>query len=88
VAWHEWKTGVYYPQEKSARTAGGRGVMADKRVIRWQGSTELLDFYHASEHLWALGRTSAPPTVAWTPAASVRPDRRFESPHARSGQSG
>jgi len=100
VEWHEWKTGVYYPQEQSARTAGGRGVIAGKLVIgwqgdpvefgrrlhwealrgglgraqhklvvgdgapwiwnvaqdRWQGATELLDFYHASEHLWELGR--------------------------------
>lgn len=23
---------------------------------RWLGATELLDFYHASEHVWALGR--------------------------------
>jgi len=23
---------------------------------RWMGATELLDFYHASEHVWALGR--------------------------------
>jgi hypothetical protein len=23
---------------------------------RWKGATEVLDFYHASEHLWALGR--------------------------------
>lgn len=23
---------------------------------RWRGATELLDFYHASEHLWSLGR--------------------------------
>ncbi|HTB23124.1 MAG TPA: hypothetical protein VK914_10505 [bacterium] len=101
VEWHEWKTGVYYPQEKSARTAGGRGVIAGKLIIgwqgepvefgrrlhwealrgglgrakarlvvgdgaawiwnlaqdRWPGASELLDFYHASEHLWALGRT-------------------------------
>ena len=100
VEWHEWKTGVYYPQEKSARSAGGRGVVAGKLVIgwqgdpvefgrrlhwealrgglgrararlvvgdgaawiwnvaqdRWKGATELLDFYHASEHLWGLGR--------------------------------
>jgi len=100
VAWHEWKTGVYYPHEKSARTASGRGIIAGKLVIgwqgdpvefgrrlhwealrgglgrararlvvgdgaawiwnvaqdRWKGSTELLDFYHASEHLWGLGR--------------------------------
>jgi hypothetical protein len=100
VEWHEWKTGVYYPQEKSACTAGGRGIIEGKIVIgwqgdpvefgrrlhwealrgglgraeaklvvgdgapwiwnvthdRWQGATELLDFYHASEHLWSLGR--------------------------------
>jgi hypothetical protein len=100
VEWHEWKTGVYYPQEKSTRTAGGRGVIAGKLVIgwqgepvefgrrlhwealrgglgraqqrlvvgdgaawiwnvaqdRWKGSTELLDFYHATQHLWCLGR--------------------------------
>lgn len=100
VEWHEWKTGVYYPQEKSARSASGRGVIVSKIVIgwqgdpvefgrrlhwealraglgrararlvvgdgaawiwnvaqdRWQGATELLDFYHASEHLWCLGR--------------------------------
>ena len=37
VAWHEWKTGVYYPQEKSAHTAGGRGVIAGKVVVGWQG---------------------------------------------------
>lgn len=37
VEWHEWKTGVYYPQEKSARSAGGRGVIAGKLVIGWQG---------------------------------------------------
>jgi hypothetical protein len=92
--------GVYYRQEKCARTAGGRGIIEDKIVIgwqgdpvefgrrlhwaalrhglgrarnrlvvgdgavwiwkvtedRWRGATELLDFYHASEHLWDLGR--------------------------------
>ena len=37
VEWHEWKTGVYYPQEKSARTAGARGVIEGKLVIGWQG---------------------------------------------------
>lgn len=37
VEWHEWKTGVYYPQEKSARTAGGRGVVEGKLVVGWQG---------------------------------------------------
>lgn len=100
VEWHEWKTGVYYRGEQSARTAGGRGVLDEKTVIgwqgdpvefgrrlhwaalreglgraratlvvadgapwiwnlvqeRWAGASEVLDFYHASQHLWALGR--------------------------------
>ena len=100
VAWHEWKTGVYYRQEQAGRTAGGRGVIAEKIVLGWQGeplelgrrlhwealrgglgraraklvvadgapwiwnvaqdrwaeATQVLDFYHASQHLWALGR--------------------------------
>jgi hypothetical protein len=100
VEWREWKTGVYYAQEKSGRTSGGRGVITDKLVVgwqgepvefgrrlhwealrgglgraqarlvvgdgapwiwnlaqdRWQGAAELLDFYHASQHLWDLGR--------------------------------
>jgi hypothetical protein len=100
VEWHEWKTGVYYRQEQSARTAGGRGMIEGKIVIgwqgdpvefgrrlhweaqrgglgragaklvvgdgapwiwnvaqdRWKGAAQLLDFYHASQHLWDLGR--------------------------------
>jgi hypothetical protein len=100
VEWHEWKTGVYYRQEQAGHTAGGRGVLAEKIVIgwqgdplefgcrlhwealrgglgraraklvvadgapwiwnvaqdRWAGATEVLDFYHASQHLWDLGR--------------------------------
>ena len=100
VEWHEWKTGVYYRQEQSGRTAGDRGVIAEKIVVgwqgdaiefgrrlhwealgvglgrakaklivadgapwiwnlaqdRWAGATEVLDFYHASQHLWELGR--------------------------------
>ena len=100
VEWHEWKTGVYYRQEQSARTAGGRGGLDEKTVIgwqgdpvefgrrlhwaalreglgraqatlvvadgapwiwnlahdRWAGATGVLDFYHASQHLWNLGR--------------------------------
>jgi hypothetical protein len=100
VEWHEWKTGVFYRQEQSGVTAGGRGVLAEKVVIGWQGdpvefgrrlhwealrgglgraqnqlvagdgapwiwnvaqdrwreATQVLDFYHASQHLWELGR--------------------------------
>ena len=101
VEWHEWKLGVYYRQERSARTSGGRGVIDEKTVIgwqgdpvefgrrlhwaaqreglgrakatlvvadgapwiwnltqdRWSGATQLLDFYHASQHRWNLGRS-------------------------------
>jgi len=100
VAWHEWKTGVFYRHEQRATTAGGRGVLAEKVVVgwqgdpgefgrrlhweamrgglgrarhvlvagdgapwiwhvahdRWAGATQVLDFYHASQHLWELGR--------------------------------
>jgi hypothetical protein len=100
VEWHEWKTGLYYRHEQAGRTAGGRGVIAEKIVIgwqgdplefgrrlhweaqrgglgraqarlvvadgapwiwnvaqdRWAGASEVLDFYHASQHLWDLGR--------------------------------
>lgn len=100
VAWHEWKTGVFYRDEHSATTARGRGVLAEKIVLgwqgdpgelgrrlrwearcgglgrarhilmagdgapwignvaqdRWAGATQVLDFYHASQHLWDVGR--------------------------------
>jgi uncharacterized protein UPF0236 len=100
VEWHELKTGVFYRHEQAARTQGGRGLISEKVVVRWQGeplefgrrlnwealrgglarakeilvlgdgsawiwnlaedrwpcARQLLDFYHGSEHLWALGR--------------------------------
>lgn len=100
VEWHEWKTGVFYRHEQAGVTAGGRGVLAEKVVVgwqgdpvefaarlhweaqrgglgraratlvggdgapwiwnvaqdRWAGATQVLDFYHASQHLWELGR--------------------------------
>jgi hypothetical protein len=103
VEWHEMKTGVFYLQEQSARTAGGRGLIADKAVVsvvgeplelgkrlhweamrgglgrarqqlflgdgapwiwhlqqdRWPQAVGLLDFYHASQHLWEIGRIMA-----------------------------
>ena len=37
VEWREIKTGVFYLQEQAARTQTGRGVLVDKRVVRWQG---------------------------------------------------
>lgn len=100
VEWHEMKTGVFYLQEQSAKTSGGRGLIEDKSVVsvvgeplelgrrlhweamrgglgvarrqlflgdgaswiwrlkqdRWAKAVGLLDFYHASQHLWEIGR--------------------------------
>jgi hypothetical protein len=99
VEWHELKTAVIYRHEQAGRRANGRGVLADKAVVSWQGESvelgrrahweacerglgraknvlvvadgagwiwnlvaarwsgakQVLDFYHASQHLWALG---------------------------------
>jgi hypothetical protein len=105
VEWHELKTGVFYRHEQSAPTRNGRGLLADKVIVSWQGApgelgrrlnweavrgglgrarqtlflgdgaawiwnlqqdrwagaTGLLDFYHGSEHLWALGEACCGP---------------------------
>jgi len=37
VEWHEIKNGVFYLHEQAGQTEGGRGVIADKTVVRWQG---------------------------------------------------
>jgi hypothetical protein len=104
VAWHEWKTGVFYRHEHASVNESGRGLLAEKVVVSWQGdavelgerlhhealrrglararhiqavgdgaqwiwnlvdarwaqATQVLDFYHASQHLWELGRALHP----------------------------
>jgi hypothetical protein len=113
VEWHELKTGVFYQHEQAAHTAGGRGLLAEKVVLswqgeplelgrrlhaealrhglgrarntlvlgdgaawiwntaadRWRGAIEVLDFYHASQHIWELGRAvvhgDEPQVAAW-----------------------
>lgn len=119
VDWHDLKTGVFYRQEQASRTEEGRGVLADKVVVSWQGealeigrrlhwealrgglararavlvvgdgapwiwnvakdrwagATELLDFYHASQHLWEMGRAltgSELGAQAWVPSRRHR----------------
>ncbi len=37
VEWHELKTGVFYLREQCAQSQSGRGLLADKVVISWQG---------------------------------------------------
>lgn len=104
VAWREIKGAVIYRLEQAGQTAGGRGVIAQKQVVAWQGepvefgrrvqaeaarrglasarevfvvadggvwiwnvqkdrfsqAKGMLDFYHASEHLWAVARSLYP----------------------------
>lgn len=42
VDWHEIKTGVCYTVEQLARNENGRGVLADKSIVSWQGRPEEL----------------------------------------------
>ena len=42
VEWHEIKTGLFYRQEQAGQTAGGRGVISEKVIVRWRG--EPLEF--------------------------------------------
>lgn len=37
VEWHEMKTGVFYLHEQAARMESGRGLLADKVIVSWQG---------------------------------------------------
>lgn len=104
VAWREIKAAVIYRLEQAGQTCGGRGVIAQKHVVGWQGEPQefgrrvqeearrrglaaaqevfvvadgsvwiwkvqqdrfgqaqgVLDFYHASEHLWAVARSLYP----------------------------
>lgn len=57
VEWHEIKNGVFYLQEQSAQSAGGRGVISDKIVVRTQGdSTDLGRRLHWEGLRGGLGR--------------------------------
>ena len=51
---------------------------------RWAGATEVLDFYHASQHLWELGRALLDEDEALT-AKWVEP-RRHQLRHGREKQ--
>jgi hypothetical protein len=65
VEWHELKTGVFYCQEQAARTEGGRGVLSEKVVVRWQG--EPVEFgrrFHWETLRGGLGRAQDILTLA------------------------
>jgi hypothetical protein len=40
VAWREIKGAVIYRLEQAGQTAGGRGVIAQKHVVAWQGEPQ------------------------------------------------
>lgn len=57
VEWHEIKTGVFYRQEQAAQTQGGRGVISQKVLVRWQGEAlELGRRLHWEAQREGLGR--------------------------------
>jgi hypothetical protein len=57
VEWHEIKNGVFYLQEQAGRTAGGRGLLTDKRVVRTQDDpTDLGQRLHWEGQRGGLGR--------------------------------
>jgi hypothetical protein len=37
VEWHEIKNGLFYRLEQAGRTAGDRGIISEKVLVRWQG---------------------------------------------------
>lgn len=57
VEWHEIKNGLFYLHEQAGQTEGGRGVLADKIVVRSQGDpTDLGQRLHWEAVRAGLGR--------------------------------
>jgi hypothetical protein len=60
VEWHEVKNGLFYRLEQAGHTAGGRGVISEKRLVRWQGPPlELGRRLHGEAQRAGLGRARA-----------------------------
>lgn len=60
VAWHEIKNGLFYRLEQAGRTAGDRGVISEKVLVRWQGPPlELGRRLHWEALRAGLGRAQA-----------------------------
>lgn len=57
VEWHELKLAVFYRDEQSGQTAGGRGLLSDKRIVSWRGEAgELGRRLHWEAQADGLGR--------------------------------
>lgn len=60
VEWHEIKNGLFYRIEQAGRTAGDRGVLSEKVLVRWQGPPlELGRRLHWEALRAGLGRAQA-----------------------------
>jgi hypothetical protein len=60
VEWHEIKNGLFYRLEQAGRTAGDRGVISEKVLVRWQGPpVELGQRLHWEALRAGLGRAQA-----------------------------
>ena len=55
LSWEARRGGLGRAQETLALSDGGKWIW-NMVEDRWPHATQLLDFYHASEHLWNLGR--------------------------------
>jgi hypothetical protein len=65
VEWHEIKNGLFYRIEQAGRTAGDRGVISEKVLVRWQGQPlELGRRLHWEALRGGLGRAKAVEVVA------------------------
>ena len=81
--WEAMRAGLGRAQAKSV-VADGAPWIWNVAQDRWPGAVEVLDFYHASEHLWTLGRALHSDDEAAT-AAWVEP-RRHRLRHGRQKQ--
>jgi len=60
VEWHEIRNGIFYRLEQAGRTAGDRGVISQKVLVRWQGEPlELGRRLHWEALRAGLGRAQA-----------------------------
>lgn len=61
VEWHELKTGVFYRHEQASVQESGRGLLAEKVVVSWQGAAaELGERLHHEALRRGLGRALHP----------------------------
>lgn len=71
LGWEALRGGLGRAQETLALSDGGKWIW-NLVEDRWPHATQLLDFYHASEHLWDLGRAYCPDEATIRPWVEER----------------